>query len=137
MIDFIERLCKMFVDARDELVKNKSNAPKPKGEKTPRKSKSPKKDSVLGDVELTDEQKKAIKIKSKDSKETRAASVPGVRRPMTGKATFYGKQLGGKKISPKKRRHVVEQAARTVSTPTKRASITQKSDDIYIKEEDE
>jgi hypothetical protein len=134
-VNIADKLCKMFLEVREELLKGKGNAPKPKGEKTAKKGKAPQKDSVLGNVELTDEQKKAIKSKSKDSKEKRAASVPGVRRTMSGKATFYGRQLGGKKISPKKKRNVVEQAARTVSTPTKRVSITQKFEDVYEKDE--
>jgi len=127
-MDVADKLCKMFQEMREELLKGKGNAPTPKGEKKPKK-KVPK-SKEQDNSELTDEQRKAIKSKGKDTKETRTASVPGVRRTAEGGATFYGRALGAHKIVPKKEKHIVEQAIRTIRTPTKKASITiKKADD--------
>ena len=121
-----DKLSKMFKDMKEVLIKGKENAPTPKGEKTLKK---PKKEKSKENKTLTDEQRRAIKTKEKSSLETRSASVPGVRRTPSGKTSFYGRQLGAKKVIPKKRKHVVEQSVRTIRTPTKRASITVKYED--------
>ena len=64
-----EKLLKMFKDMREELIKGKGNAPTPKGE-VKGKRKGVSKDKEQDNSELTDEQRKAIKAKSKDTKET-------------------------------------------------------------------
>lgn len=117
-------------DVKTGSVKSTDQVPNVKGQKKYESKKDKKKEEKKN---LTDEQKKAVKAKEKTSMEERTASVPGIRRTAEGKTSFYGRTLGAKKIVPKKKRHVVEQAIRTVRTPTKRATILKKSDDFTIK----
>jgi predicted phage gp36 major capsid-like protein len=134
----LDKIKHTFESIREELNKSKGHAPKPKGEVSAKKKDKGRviHDSVLRDVELTEEKKK----KKKKKKAVKAsASVPGVRRTPKGQTTFYGRQLGAKKVIPKKKRHIVAQNVRTVKTPTKRVggtTITVKSDDFTVKDED-